>query len=265
MRTISRSIRNVIFLLFFINNVSVAQNKIRFPVGSFQKNNRTIIGLGVGLRSDEKIHHVTTIGIHFELLGTGISALNRIPPPEILVDSISERVYGLNISPFGTLSQNIAISGLSLSVFPSSVNKVNGVFICPVLFSEAKEINGMQISFLASLADIVRGIQFAGVGNFVESKSIGLQIGGVNESASHDGVQISIYNKAGKMNGLQVSIFYNDAQRKSAGLQIALLVNRSDDYRGVQIGLINVAKKLKGFQMGLVNVSGRRILPFFNW
>jgi hypothetical protein len=94
----------------------------------------------------------------------------------------------------------------------------------------------------------VNGIQ-VGTGNFCQEKSIGLQIGGGNESASHTGLQLALYNKAMAI---------------SAGLQISI-VNIGEDFRGVQIGLINKTQNLRGLQIGLVNVNGKRFLPFMNW
>jgi hypothetical protein len=35
--------------------------------------------------------------------------------------------------------------------------------------------------------------------------------------------------------------------------------------RGLQFGLFNSAKDLKGLQIGLLNRSGRRVLPIINW
>jgi len=43
------------------------------------------------------------------------------------------------------------------------------------------------------------------------------------------------------------------------------MINLGEEFQGVQIGLFNKANNLKGLQIGLINISGKRILPFMNW
>lgn len=49
------------------------------------------------------------------------------------------------------------------------------------------------------------------------------------------------------------------------GIQGALLANIADSMRGFQFGIVNVAEDLKGVQIGIINKSGTRIMPIFNW
>jgi hypothetical protein len=204
--------------------------------------------MGVGLTTQEYIH-VNTVGLRFELLGKGMEMLINPLPDEVPVVKPVEKIYGINISPFGTYSQNVQVDGMSFNMLLNSINKVNGILVTFPGGSEAAFVNGLQVSFLANFCFVANGIQVA-IGNVCEKKSTGIQIGGGNESVSHT--------------GLQASLLFNEAKTTSAGLQISLF-NFGEEFRGVQIGLFNYATNLKGLQIGLLNVNGKRILPFINW
>ena len=235
-------------LLLFLNYSLQGQQRVRIPVGSFQKDSTTIIGLGVGISSSRKTIHVKTIGLRFELLGGGPYLLSRnwedVDPDE----NKSDKIYGINISPFGTLSQQVIINGISVNVFPTSVGAVNGILVCWPGFSKVERMNGIAISFLANQLQQANGIQI-GIDNTVDKKSTGLQIGGGNLSEEHQGLQISLYN---------------EAMSSSFGMQIGV-VNVGEHFRGLQIGLVNKSNDFSGLQIGLINVNKKRILPILNW
>jgi len=110
--------------------------------------------------------------LRFERLGRGVFLISNNPPDEKPVTGPTDIIYGINISPFGTLSQNLAIDGISLNIFPTSVGRVNGVLVSWPGFSTAETMNGLQISFLASVASDISGIQ-AGIGNFAKINTSG--------------------------------------------------------------------------------------------
>jgi len=43
------------------------------------------------------------------------------------------------------------------------------------------------------------------------------------------------------------------------------MINLGEEFQGVQIGLFNKANNPEGLPVGLINISGKRILPFMNW
>jgi hypothetical protein len=253
-----------LLLLLVAHFSSPGQNKVRLPAWSFQDDHTTIIGMGVGLTTQEFVQ-VNTVGIRFELLGKGIGMLTSSPPHEVSVWKPQENIYGVNISPFGTFSQNVQIHGIGVDLFATYVKRVNGILISFPGIGAAAYMNGLEVSFLANFDSVMNGIQ-VGIGNFCQKKSVGIQIGAGNESDHHTGLQVGFgYNKAMTLSGgLQISLFYNKAMGISTGMQIGL-GNYANDLRGIQIGLFNKANHLKGLQIGLLNISGNRILPIFNW
>ena len=239
-----------LIILQFAHFPLPGQNKVRIPAWSFQDDHTTIVGLGVGLARAEQNIQVNTKGLRFERLGRGVFLISNNPPDEKPVTGPTDIIYGINISPFGTLSQNVAIDGISLNIFPTSVGRVNGILVSWPTFSMAETMNGLQISFLASVASDINGIQ-AGIGNSCQKKCIGIQVAlGANEST--------------EFRGCQISPFYNKATTASSGLQLSM-INLGEEFQGVQIGLFNKANNPEGLPVGLINISGKRILPFMNW
>jgi hypothetical protein len=116
-----------------------------------------------------------------------------------------------------------------------------------------------------------KGIQVAGLLNYVRTHATGIQVsGGINVvGRDFNGVQVSgIGNSAGGYAiGLQLASLYNVAHEFMVGVQIAPVFNYTFGMlSGTQIGLINKAKEMKGknstpitrarsLQFGLVNFS----------
>jgi len=120
-----------------------------------------------------------------------------------------------------------------------------------------------------------KGIQVAGLLNYVRNHGSGIQVAGLLNVVGGDfrGVQIAgIGNSSGNSTngysaGLQLAGFYNISNESIAGFQITTLFNYTNgQLAGTQLGLINKARiikgkntlpptKAKGFQFGLINLS----------
>ena len=131
-----------------------------------------------------------------------------------------------------------------------------------------------------------KGIQIAGLLNYVRNKAAAIQFAGGLNVVGRDfkGVQLSgIGNSAGGFAvGLQLAGLYNVGKESFAGVQVTSLFNYTDGQlsgtqisminkarilsgkkstpptraRGLQIGLINFSKATDGVQIGLVNFGG---------
>jgi hypothetical protein len=246
-----KRICHILVLLLAAHFSLSGQNKVRLPAWSFQDDRTTIIGLGAGLTTSENSIHVKTIGLKFELIGHGTSMLSRPLPQEAPSVKPQENIYGINISPFGTLSLNEGIQGISINLFSSYVKNVNGILVEGIGFGCAESMNGIQLSVLLSMASWMNGIQIGILGNKIRQKASGLQFAGISNESAH-------------LAGAQISAIVNKVLDKGSGLQVSLY-NIGQEFRGLQIGLVNRAGYLRGLQIGLVNISGKRILPILNW
>jgi hypothetical protein len=119
-----------------------------------------------------------------------------------------------------------------------------------------------------------KGIQVAGLLNYVRNHSSGIQLAGALNVVGGDfkGIQIAgIGNSAGNSTngfseGLQMASIYNISRQSIAGFQVSSFFNYTDgQLSGTQLGLINKARNLpgkysqptkaRGFQIGLFNFS----------
>lgn len=136
----------------------------------------------------------------------------------------------------------------------------------------SSDFKGIQF---AGLLNFVRsnmeGIQLTGGINFVNGDASGLQIAGFSNmvGGTHLGVQLAgLYNVAyDGFSGIQLALLYNHTEGEGKGIQLALM-NRSVRMKGkqskppvksqaFQIGLLNMSKEMDGKQIGLINISKR--------
>lgn len=116
-----------------------------------------------------------------------------------------------------------------------------------------------------------KGIQIAGIVNYVLNHASGIQLSGGFNHVGNDfkGIQLAgIGNSTGGFSvGFHAAGLYNLAKESVAGVQISTLFNYTDgQLSGTQIGLINKARWMKGrhstpptraksLQIGLINFS----------
>lgn len=189
------------------------QTQHRLPIWSHHQKNQRIHGVSIGLWSGFKEPmNTNTNGIKLELIGAGI-VLPLAPRSPI---DTNENAYIARISE--PLSERI--NGLNLSASGS---------LCDC------QTNGISLGMIGQYNRTVNGISASMIMNF---------------SQNHNGIMAGGYiSDAYKMNGIQLSLF----------------VNHSKVTRGIQIALFNKSENLKGIQIGLWNVNQKRKMPIINW
>lgn len=166
---------------------------------------------------------------------------------------------GAGPAPAGPELRSLPVN-ISL-VPPLSVNSVFqyrtvNAFALDLLVGDSAALAGVQLSGIGSRNGEVRGVQIAGLGNWVDAGAYG-------QSGDARGAQVAgLFNWAGgSLRGAQVAGVINSAGRDSAGAQVAGVVNLASAVDGLQVaGAVNVASAVSGVQVaGAVNVaSGAR-------
>ena len=141
------------------------------------------------------------------------------------------------------------------------------------LIHDGFEVNnkGIQIAGMVNyVLNHASGIQFAGGFNHVGNDFTGVQLAGMGNSTGGFSVGFHLagfYNLAGEsVAGVQVSTLLNYTDGELSGTQIAL-INKARWMKGknstpitrarsLQIGLFNFSKEMHGTQIGLINFGG---------
>jgi hypothetical protein len=158
--------------------------------------------------------------------------------------------------------------GAQFAGFFNLNNGVNHGLQVAGAYNHAVILSGMQLAGFVNYnknSNFGKG-QVAGAINYSENGKIGFQIAGfINKVDSIQVLQMAgLINSADKVKGTQIAGFANHA-KEVKGLQLAGFVNHATKVRGVQIGIFNSAKECDCWQIGLLNRSGKRWLPIFNW
>lgn len=202
-------------LLYLIQVQLSAQEKRKnyFPVWTFRQENVNIHGISVGFFSRPEQVQTNTNGIKIELIGVGIIAAAFIPRSPVAQNDSEYTAYTAD-----SISERI--NGLDLSVAGGFCDcKTNGIKVGGLFLSNRKT-NGISVTTELNFAQV------------------------------HNGAQISgLHNEAFFMHGIQVSV----------------LLNKAHYARGLQLALFNKSEDLKGIQIGLWNTNSKRKLPILNW
>ena len=123
------------------------------------------------------------------------------------------------------------------------------------LWSRNANLTGLDWSIVGQKTGSVTGIQWAAVG-LVDGDFTGWQ-----------GTWLAAVTQ-GNMQGLQVGA-YTKSGMSSTGVQFGV-VNTSDDFSGLQLGLVNITQTMRsGLQIGLINIINNKeklkIFPIVNW
>lgn len=197
------------------------KQKLRLPVWTFHARNTTTIGLNVGLASivPDSAHHVTTIGVHAEVIGLGVflfmapttaSALKEADYEAIMAAPPSEQIHGLLLSPLGSVCA-CRVNGISLNGGGVYNQQVNGIALA-LAIAESDRFNGLQ-GGIFNFTYHGTGLQ-VGIAMNHAVEMYGVQFAGGNISRYHRGVQIGIYNKSENFKGLQIGIWNVNQVRK---------------------------------------------------
>jgi|GEM_PF-1039782 len=238
----------------------------------FYGRNRDIYGMDFSLFSNnaDDIYGLSILGFGNELLfgctvGAWAWAEKRVP-----------NIHGVQIG---------GGAGAGFILYPYPIGAA------AALVTKAGNVDGAQISLLGNHAARVRGIQIAGLANYVEGGMTGLQLALIGSKTKGEGtaIQIGVFGNAtdGNYGGCQLGLGGNDNQGDYAGLSLGLVIQNTyghmrgyqmsgefnfagdldgvqtsaifnrvrGDAKGVQVGLINRSDRMKGVQIGAINYS----------
>lgn len=196
----------------------------------------------------------------FNLFG-GLSAANRILEIGLITNNNLKTTSGIQFAGLANITGANAFVNLSLSEERSMINsedfEVNrkGIQVAGILNYVLNHASGIQISGgLNVVGNNFRGFQFAGIGNSAGETMAGVQLAG-------------LYNLSREsVAGFQISALFNYTDAQLSGLQIGA-INKAfrikgkkstppTAARGMQIGLINFSKAMDCWQIGLINFGG---------
>lgn len=177
-------------------------------------------------------------------LGIGLAAPLQLPFME-------SDVYGLRFGGF--LGYNNDVYGIDAGIAELCSDSFAGLQVAALSWTEG-DAYGVQCSAFGNVVcGNAYGLQ-AGLVNTVWDDAYGVQLGLVNYTVSYFGVQL-----AGVINwnntpskGLQISLI-NGNQDEFSGASIGALVNYGERYTGCQIGFVNATYDMTGFQLGVFN------------
>ncbi|MBL7807104.1 MAG: carboxypeptidase-like regulatory domain-containing protein [Saprospiraceae bacterium] len=189
----------------------------------------------------------------------------------------SSEVRVFEVAGLGNFTRNKVQGFQAAGLFNLNRGNCTGVQAAGIYNLTADTLTGVQLAGIMNVAHCSPqfSVQAAGLINIVrnEQKSSSdiptpkaVQAAGlINHAQNLDGAQISgLLNTAKKVNGAQVGGMLNIASEVN-GVQVSGLINHTRRIRGVQIGVINSAKTGSGIQIGLLNRSGKRVMPIINW
>ena len=210
----------LIVLLAIAFTSSYGQSKVRFPIWTFNTNNTKVYGIALGYRTNEIIDNVTSNGLRFDLgLGFPVPlvtyidlAYNDSIHEEYVKRTYTEKVVGMNISPFGH-GCYCKVNGVNIYGAGLIVGQVNGLSVSSIL-SVAELHNGVQGSIFSNIAYELNGLQVALLANSTRGKMTGVQISVLNLTKELKGVQIGLFNLTKKIKGLQIGLWNVNEKRK---------------------------------------------------
>jgi hypothetical protein len=244
--------------------ISLCQNSV--DVGSHQ-HEITMVPTHEQIFQFSLYPRVSTNGYHSDhyynkyslnLLG-GISAGNRAVEVGIGSNANIQGTTGLQLAGIVNLTGIHAFRDRSTSEQRTLINRgyrtnMKGVQAAGLLNYVRNNSSGVQLAGALNIAgDDSRGFQFGGLGNFTGGDTEGVQVG-------------TLFNISLKtVSGVQLSALANYTEGQLSGAQIAL-VNKAGrikgkkstpptSARGMQLGLVNFATGMDGWQIGLVNFS----------
>ena len=212
------------------------------------------VGLGLGAQwADESLN-----GVHLSLVQHDASAMRGLQIAGLL--NTGGRSEGLQIAGFANLIREGA--GVQLSLLMNS----NQILMPPRTDHyadyyerfDANEFAGVQIAPFGNVASCLEGVQIAGLINKSDGyHADGLQLAlGMNISRRMRGVQAALVGNEveERLSGVQLGLF-NVAEGDLRGVQIGALNGAKATVRGVQAGFLNSAQNVHGLQIGAFNLA----------
>ena len=212
------------------------------------------VGLGLGAQwADESLN-----GVHLSLVQHDASAMRGLQIAGLL--NTGGRSEGLQIAGLANLIREGA--GVQLSLLMNS----NQILMPPRTDHyadyyerfDANEFAGVQIAPFGNVASCLEGVQIAGLINKSDGyHADGLQLAlGMNVSRRMRGVQAALVGNEveERLSGVQLGLF-NVAEGDLRGVQIGALNGAKATVRGVQAGFLNSAQNVHGLQFGAFNLA----------
>ncbi|MBK8227312.1 MAG: hypothetical protein IPK70_09080 [Flavobacteriales bacterium] len=197
------------------------EQRVRLPIWTFHQKRTTTVGLNMGLGTvRETPRHVMTIGVHAEALGVGLflllapreaTARDSVEWGRRLNDPLSERIYGMSVSPLGAVC-DCAVHGLSMNgggVYQRQVNGLSAAFA----INQVDLMSGVQAACHVNFAFRASGLQ----ASFIRNSAVvlhGVQVSAINRTVHGYGIQVGIYNQAKRLRGAQIGIWNVNQRRK---------------------------------------------------
>ncbi|MEO7988429.1 MAG: hypothetical protein ABI663_02750 [Chryseolinea sp.] len=192
----------------------------------------------------------------------GISAGNRILEIGLISNVNIKNSTGIQIAGIANIVGTNAFVNLSQSEERELIIKEGfksdskGIQVAGLINYVRDNATGIQFAGGFNLIGYdFKGTQFAGIGNVVGEQGQGLQFAGLFNIAHES------------MGGFQITTLLNYTHGQLAGLQLALInKNGSMDGRkstpptrgrSLQLGLLNMSKAMDGVQIGLINFGGK--------
>lgn len=210
----------------------------------------------------------------FNLFG-GLSAANRILEVGLITNNNLKTTTGIQLAGLANITGTNSFVNLSLSEERALINtedfEINrkGIQVAGILNYVLNHASGIQISGgLNVVGNNFRGFQLAGIGNSVGETMVGVQLAG-------------LYNLSNEsVAGFQISALFNYTDAQLSGLQLGA-INKAARIkgkkstpptaaRGMQIGLLNFSRAMDCWQIGLINFGGDArgkqigLINFFN-
>jgi hypothetical protein len=228
------------------------------PVNFFHPDKKSITGLSLN------VLHGTTTNLYGVELG---GAINHA----------SKDAHGIRIAGIANLTGGNAGGIQVAGVWSETAGGCKGLTIGGVVTTCARESWGLHVGgFIAASLMSFSGIQLSLLFNWdnVTIDELALMFEGFGEprapgsrstfeveyenNAEVTGIQIAgLANSAAYLVGLQVSGLVNRSFQDIEGLQLAGLVNYTQDVNGGQIGVVNISRDTYGTQIGLFNYARR--------
>lgn len=180
-------------------------------------------------------------------------------PNEFLKDTSLTRTYGIRVEAFILSSFYFLAPGSPISeTYKSYEQKMKGTptqqiygFNLASGTFENIDVHGVSATMFIHYSRKNNGISASGLINIVE-RGNGIFIAPGS-------------NQLFKGNGLMASLVWGNFAYEFHGLQISGENHISKKGAGIQVGLFNKSNNFKGFQLGLWNVNEKRKLPLINW
>jgi hypothetical protein len=206
MKSFALIIISILITPFYSISQDTVKQKHRAPTWVYSDKNTNIYGASLGIGTVRgNARFVNTFGVKLELIGVGL-AVGLIPESpvaqdenefqSISKDTISENIYGLSISPLGSVC-DCKVSGIALGGFGQIFYKVNGISITGAM-TFSQRVNGLQAALLMNEVYWING----------------LQISAFNTSQKVNGIQIGFINKTKKLKGIQIGLWNINEHRK---------------------------------------------------